>query len=54
MVLVKNWSFFQTFSLGNIGEEIVFYDVLKPKHAFLGRKNKKFKKWKKLPFFQRG
>ena len=27
---------FQTFFLGNIGQENVFYDILKQKHAFLG------------------
>ena len=32
--------------LGNIGQENVFYDILEPKSAFLGYKNKKFKKLK--------
>ena len=32
----------------------VFYDILERKNAFLGYKNKKFKKTKKLTFFQRG
>ena len=32
------------FFLGNIGQENVFYDILEPKNAFLGYKNKKFKK----------
>ena len=35
---------FPTFFLGNIGQENVFYDILERKHAFLGYKNKKFKK----------
>ena len=36
---------FQTFSLlGNIGQENVFYDILKRTNAFLGFKNKKSKK----------
>ena len=34
------------FSLGNIGQENVFYDILKRKNAFLGYKNKKFTKSK--------
>ena len=50
MVLVENWPFFQTFSYGNYGEEIVFYDVVERKNAFLGYKNKKFKKWKNCHF----
>ena len=37
---------FSTFFLGNIGQENVFYDILKQKNAFLGYKNKKFKKSK--------
>ena len=63
MVLVEKWPFFQTFFLGNIGQEIVFYDILERKKALLGYKNKKFKKSKiwhfskgvlvqKWPFFQ--
>ena len=46
MVLVKNWPFFQLFFLGNIGQENVFHDILERKNAFLGYKNKKFKKSK--------
>ena len=37
---------FPTFFLGNIGQENVFYDILERKNAFLGYKNKKFKKCK--------
>ena len=44
MVLVQKWPFFQLFFLGNIGQENVFYDILARKNAFLGYKNKKFKK----------
>ena len=44
MVLVQKWPFFQLFFLGNIGQENVFYDILERKNAFLGFKNKKFKK----------
>ena len=35
---------FATFFLGNIGQENVFYNILVRKNAFLGYKNKKFKK----------
>ena len=50
MVLVQKWPFFQLFFLGNIGQENVFYDVLKRKNGFLGYKNKKFKKSKNSHF----
>ena len=49
----KNGQFSNFFFLGNIGQTNVFYDILKRKNAFLGYKNKKFKKSKKLTFFQR-
>ena len=42
----KNGHFSNFFSLGNIGQENVFYDILEPKNAFLGYKNKKSKKSK--------
>ena len=42
----KNGHFLNFFSLGNIGQENVFYDILERKNAFLGYKNKKFKKSK--------
>ena len=42
----KNRHFSNFFFLVNIGEENVFYDILDGKNAFLGYKNKKFKKWK--------
>ena len=35
---------------GNIGKENVFYDILQRKNAFLGYKNKKFKKSKNSHF----
>ena len=54
MVLVQKWPFFQVFFLGNIGQEIVFYDILETKNAFLGYKNKKLKTVEKLTFSQRG
>ena len=37
---------FPTFFSGNIGKDYVFYDILEPKNAFLGYKNKKSKKSK--------
>ena len=37
---------FSNFFLSNIGQENVFYDILERKNAFLGYKNKKFKKSK--------
>ena len=62
----KNWDFFKgvnpwfwsknghfsNFFLGNIGQENVFYDILERKTAFLGYKNKKFKKSKNWDFFK--
>ena len=44
---------FSTFLLGNIGQENVFYDILKRKNTFLGYKNKKFKKSKNWHFSKR-
>ena len=52
--LSKNGHFSNFVLLGNISLENVFYDILKRKNAFRGDKNKKFKKSKKLTFFQRG
>ena len=46
--------FFTFFFLDNIVQENVFYDILELKNAFLGYKNKTFKKVEKLTFFQRG
>ena len=41
---------FLWFFLGNIGQENVFYDILERKNAFLGYKNKQFKKSKNWHF----
>ena len=41
------------FFLGNISQENVFYDILQRKCAFLGSKNKKFKK-SKIDIFPKG
>ena len=43
-------AFFSNFFLGNIGQENVFYDILERKNAFLGYKNKNFKKSKNWHF----
>ena len=40
----KNGHFSNVFVLGNIGLENILYDILERKNAFLGYKNKKFKK----------
>ena len=53
MVLVQKSPFFHLFFLGNIGQENVFYDILDRKNAFLGYKNKKFKK-SKIWHFSKG
>ena len=49
----KNGHFFNFFFLGNIAQENVFYDLVEPKNAFLGYKNKKFKKSKNWHFSKR-
>ena len=46
----KNGHFSNFFFLGNIGQENVFYDFIDRKNAFLGYKNKKFKKSKNWHF----
>ena len=48
--MVQKGPFFQLFFYGNIGQENVFYDILERKNAFLGDKNKKFKKYKNWHF----
>ena len=50
MVLVQKWPFSQLFSLGNVGLENVFYDILEQKKAFLGYKKNKFKQSKNWHF----
>ena len=50
MVLVKIGHFSTLSFLINLGKEKEFYDLLKRKNAFLGYKNKKFKKWKNWCF----
>ena len=46
----KNRHFSTIFSLRNIGQENDFYDILERKIAFVGYKNKKFKKSKTWHF----
>ena len=46
----KNGHFSDFFFLGTIGQESVFFDILERKNAFLGCKNKKFKKSKNWDF----
>ena len=48
--MVQKWPFFQVFFLGNIGQENVIYDILEQQNAFLGYKNKNFKKSKNWHF----
>ena len=50
MVLVKNGPFFEGFFSVSIGQENEFYDILERKPAFLGCKQKTFKKWKNCHF----
>ena len=52
MVLVQKWPFFQLFFYRQkrLFQAKVFYDILKRKKAFLGYKNKKFKKSKNCLF----
>ena len=50
MVLVQNRHFLHFLFLGIIGLENVFYDILEWKNAFLGYKNKNFKRSKNLRF----
>ena len=46
----KNGHFSNLFFVGNIGQEIVFKDILERKNAFLSYKNKKFKESKNWHF----
>ena len=49
----KNGHFGNFFSLANIGQESVFYDILEPKNAFLGYKNKNSKS-RKIDIYPKG
>ena len=48
----KKGHFSNFFFLGSLGQENVVYDILEQKNAFLGNKNKKFKKSKNWHFFK--
>ena len=50
MVLVQNWPFLRVIILRNIGQENMFYDIVKQKNVFLACKNKKIKKSKNWDF----
>ena len=50
MVFVEKWPFFQLFSFRQYRQENVFYDILERNNAFLGYKNKKFKRSKNRHF----
>ena len=50
MVLVKKWPFFHLFSLVNICQENVFFDILERKNTLLAYKNNGFKKSKNWDF----
>ena len=50
MVLVEKMAISPTFSLGNVGQENVFYDILERKNACLGYKNEEFKNSKNWDF----
>ena len=50
MVSVQKRAFFQFFLFVNIVQENVLYDILERKNAFLGYKNKMFKKSKNWHF----
>ena len=45
---------FPTFSLANIGQENVFYDILELKKRLFRLKKQQVQKVEKLRFFQRG
>ena len=53
MVLVKKWPFFQLFGLGNIGQENVFYDILKGKNSLWATKTRSLKS-PEIDIFRKG
>ena len=54
MVLVQKWSFSNFFFFGKIGQENVFYDILRRKNSLVCYKKKEVQKVEKLPFFPKG
>ena len=53
MVLVKKWLFFETFFLGNIGQENVFFDILEQKKPFQAKETRS-SKIRKIDIFPKG
>ena len=45
MVLMRNWQFFLLFTLGKIGQQNVFNDIIECENASLDYKNNKLKNW---------
>ena len=54
MVLVQKWPFFHLYFLVQIGQENVFYDILKGKKRLSSLEKQEVQKVEKLRFFQRG
>ena len=53
MILVQKWTFFQVFSLGNMWQENVFYDILEQKTPFQAIKTRSSKS-RKIDIFPKG
>ena len=53
MVLVQKWPFFRLYFLVQIGQENVFYDILKGKKRLSSLEKQQVQKVEKLRFFQR-
>ena len=45
MVLMRNWQFFVPFTLGKIGQQNVFNDIIECENASLDYKDNKLKNW---------
>ena len=45
MVLMRHWQFFLLFTLGKIGQQNVFNDIIECENASLDYKNNKLKNW---------
>ena len=53
MVLVQKWPFIQLFFLGNVGQEMFFYDIVNEKTPFYAIK-KRSSKVRKIDIFLKG
>ena len=53
MVLVQKWPFIQLFFLGNVGQEMFFYDIVNEKTPFYAIR-KRSSKGLKINIFQKG